>query len=59
MPIKARGDERDLLVFPKDLKCKIEKDDLNKNRLKATFEFSLQKGSYATLVVKEIFANCL
>ncbi len=57
LPIKATGDERDLLVFPKDLKYKIEKDELNKNKLKATFEFSLPKGSYATLVVKEIFSK--
>ncbi len=57
LPIKAKGAERDLLIFPKNLKYKIEKDELNKNKLKITFEFALQKGAYATQVIKEIFSE--
>ena len=56
LDIKAPGTERDLLIFPKNLKYKTGKDQLNKNKLKAIFEFSLQKGSYGTFVVKEICA---
>jgi len=33
LPIKPKGDERDLLVFPKNLMCKFEKDELNKNKI--------------------------
>ncbi len=56
LPIKPKGDERSLLAFPKNLIYKFENDDLNKNKLKAIVEFSLQKGSYGTQVVKEIFS---
>ncbi|HLD57711.1 MAG TPA: tRNA pseudouridine(13) synthase TruD [archaeon] len=57
LPIKPTGDERSLLAFPRNLNYKIEKDELSKDKIKATFEFSLQKGSYGTQVVKEIFTR--
>jgi tRNA pseudouridine13 synthase len=53
--ISSEGNERDLIVKIQDLKCEYEKDDSNKGRLKAILEFSLPKGSYATLVVKKMF----
>ncbi|MBI2667819.1 tRNA pseudouridine(13) synthase TruD [Candidatus Woesearchaeota archaeon] len=53
--ISSEGNERDLIVDIKDLDCRYENDELNKGKLKAILEFSLPKGSYATLVVKKMF----
>lgn len=35
---------------------KIEKDDLNKNKLKCILQFALPKSSYATVFLKELFS---
>lgn len=53
--MSSEGNERDLIVNVKGLKVKYEDDELNKSKLKAILEFSLDKGSYATLVVKKMF----
>ncbi len=53
--ISSEGNERDLIVNIRDLICKYENDELNKGKLKATLEFPLPAGSYATLVVKKMF----
>jgi len=53
--LSCKGDERDFIVFPKGLKYKFEKDDMNKNRLKVKIEFELPKGSYATEVIRQMF----
>ena len=53
--LSSSGSSRDLLVFPEKIKYRLEKDELNKGKSKAIVEFELPKGSYGTLVVKEIF----
>ena len=47
---------RDLFIKPIDFDIKIENDELNKMRYKAIVYFSLPKGSYATVVIKELFS---
>ena len=48
--------ERLVTVIPKELKITEQKEDeLNKGRYKLTLEFSLSRGSYATMILKGIF----
>ena len=52
--------EREIVIFPKNLKLlKLESDETystNENkRFKVTIKFELPKGSYATVLVKELF----
>jgi tRNA pseudouridine13 synthase len=54
--VTAEGGERELFVKPVDFDIKLGKDELNEGKQKATLYFSLPKGSYATVVVKEIFS---
>ena len=37
--------------------CKIKLDELNKGKKKCTLSFSLDKGCYATIVVKALMAH--
>ena len=54
--LSQEGSERDLFVKVKDLKIgELEKDDLNPGKNKVKFSFYLDKGAYATNVIKEIF----
>jgi tRNA pseudouridine13 synthase len=53
--ISCKGDDRDLIIFPKNFDYRFEKDDLNRGRIKAILEFTLPKGSYATEVIRQIF----
>lgn len=53
--ISSEGNERNLFVEIKDLKFKIENDELNKGKKKCVVDFSLPKGSYATIVIKYLF----
>ncbi|MBW2978254.1 tRNA pseudouridine(13) synthase TruD [Candidatus Woesearchaeota archaeon] len=54
--ISSEGSERDLFITPKDFKViKIEEDELNPRKFKAMISFSLPSGSYATVVIKELF----
>jgi len=56
--ISSEGSERDLFITPKDFKViKIEEDDLNPRKIKAMVSFSLQPGSYATVVIDELFKD--
>ncbi|MCC6464205.1 MAG: tRNA pseudouridine(13) synthase TruD [Planctomycetes bacterium] len=51
--------ERAILLFPKDLNLAApEADDLNPGRLKVALTFSLPRGSFATMVVKRLAADC-
>ena len=51
------GNERSLVVEPRDLEiCPPEDDELNPGKKKHLLKFSLQKGSYATMVVRSIFS---
>lgn len=53
--ISSEGVERDLVKNVYGFKYKYEKDEMNKKKFKAVLEFTLEPGSYATLVVKKLF----
>ncbi len=53
--LSCKGDFRPLITFPKDLKLiSVEEDDLNLGQMKATVSFVLDKGQYATVLIREI-----
>jgi tRNA pseudouridine13 synthase len=50
-----RKGNRPVLVFPSNLTaCDAESDELNRNKLKITLEFSLPRGAYATILIKRL-----
>jgi len=49
--------ERDVLVKPESFKYTIEDDEVYENRSKITLSFFLPRGSYATMLIKRIFAK--
>jgi len=50
-----KGSIRAMTVKPRDLKLtELSEDDLYKEKMKIKVEFSLQKGSYATMLIREI-----
>lgn len=52
-----KEEPRDALVKPDDVEdVRIEPDDLNPGRTRATLEFALPRGAYATMLVKRLFA---
>ena len=53
--LASEGNERDMFVIAEDIKTKVEKDELNKDKKKCIISFKLPKGSYATIVIKKIF----
>ena len=54
--LSQQGDMRNAFIEVKNLKFfKLKKDELNKNKKKITISFTLQKGSYATMVIKYLF----
>lgn len=55
--VSSEGSNRDAYVNLKKLKIKWDKDELNKGKLKALVSFSLGKGEYGTVVVKELFGK--
>lgn len=55
--VSSEGSERGAYVNLKNLKIKWDKDELNKDKLKAIVSFSLGKGEYGTVVVKELFGK--
>jgi len=54
--VTAEGGERDLFVKPIDFDIKLGKDELNEGKHKAVIYFTLPKGSYATVVIKDLFS---
>jgi tRNA pseudouridine13 synthase len=51
------GNTRDLMVEPKSLEISpLENDELNPGKKKTLLKFFLQRGSYATMVVRAIFS---
>ncbi len=52
--LASEGDERDFLVFPKDLSYIFERDELNEDKMKCVLKFKLPKGSYATVLLDEV-----
>lgn len=53
--ISVEGSERNTFVNVKNFKYKYGNDELNEGKFKCILEFSLSKGSYGTIVVKELF----
>jgi tRNA(Glu) U13 pseudouridine synthase TruD len=53
--ISVEGSERDTFVNVKNFKYRYENDELNNGKFKCILEFSLPKGAYGTIVVKELF----
>ncbi|MFH0936471.1 MAG: tRNA pseudouridine(13) synthase TruD [Candidatus Woesearchaeota archaeon] len=53
--ISVEGSERNTFVDINNFKYKYENDELNENKFKCILEFSLPKGAYGTIVVKELF----
>jgi len=48
--------EREIMLKPEALAISVvEDDDLNEHRRKVKVEFSLPKGSYATIILKALF----
>ncbi|MBS3095110.1 tRNA pseudouridine(13) synthase TruD [Candidatus Woesearchaeota archaeon] len=54
--LSSEGNERDLIVKV-NVSITFENDEINKNKLKAILSFSLDKGAYATIVIKKMFCN--
>lgn len=51
-----KSHERNILLFPEEFSIsEFSEDELNKNRFKVTLSFTLEKGSYATIITKKIF----
>lgn len=53
--ISAEGGERQLYITPENFKIETKQDELNTNKQKAIVQFSLPKGSYATVVIDYLF----
>ena len=53
----SEGGERDVYVHLTKLKVEWDKDEINEGKLKAVVSFSLNKGEYATIVIKELFGK--
>jgi len=45
---------REAFIEVKDIKSKFDEDELNKDKFKVIIEFTLPKGSYATLLIKKL-----
>jgi tRNA pseudouridine13 synthase len=54
--LSSKGTRRPLLV-PVELKVEVSEDDRNPDHLKAELNFFLQKGSYATVLLREYMKN--
>jgi tRNA(Glu) U13 pseudouridine synthase TruD len=51
--MSSEGETRDMFTEIKNLKINnLEDDELNENKKKCIVEFTLNKGSYATIAVK-------
>lgn len=52
-----REEQRDVFVKPRDVgEVRLEPDEMNDGRVKAKLTFSLPRGSYATMMIKRLFA---
>jgi tRNA pseudouridine13 synthase len=53
-----KEEPRDLLIKPRDVgEVRIEPDERNGGSVKATLQFSLPRGAYATMMIKRLFAS--
>lgn len=57
--MSMEGAERKMFLELEDLEVKYEDDELNKGKKKAIVTFTLGKGQYGTLAVKELFGENL
>ena len=56
--LSSFGTQRDFIAKVIDFSCtESEEDEFNKNKFKVKISFELSKGSYATIVVKKMFAQ--
>ncbi|MFA6258057.1 MAG: tRNA pseudouridine(13) synthase TruD [Candidatus Paceibacterota bacterium] len=55
--VKTRPNKRNLLVATNMYAHDLESDELYKNKKKVTLSFYLPTGSYATMVIKQLFLN--
>ncbi len=53
--LSSEGAERERIVFPEGLEWEFRKDELNQGKTKCSLEFSIPKGSYATVLLEELF----
>ena len=52
-----KQEDRDAFVMPRDVGAvRIEPDEIHGGRVKATLEFALPRGAYATMLIKRLFA---
>ncbi len=52
-----KEEPRDVLIKPADVAdVRLEPDEMNDGRVKATLQFSLPRGAYATMLIKRLFA---
>ncbi len=52
-----REEPRDVLIKPRDVaEVRLEPDELNEGRVRATLQFALPRGAYATMMIKRLFA---
>ena len=52
-----KEEPRDVLVKPADVDdVRLEGDDINAGQVKATLQFALPRGAYATMMIKRLFA---
>ena len=52
-----KEEARDVFVKPTDVgDVRLEPDEINAGRVKATLQFSLPRGAYATMLIKRLFA---
>ena len=55
--LSSEGGERDLFITPENFMIsEPEEDDLNKGKYKVIVNFTLPKGSYATVVIESLFS---
>lgn len=52
--LASSGDERERLVIPKGVEWEFGEDELNEKKLKCVLSFAIPKGSYATVLIREI-----
>jgi len=55
--VKSKPNKRNLLVATNMYVHDLESDELHKNKKKITLSFYLPTGSYATMIIKQLFIN--
>jgi len=54
--LSSEGNQRKLFSKVENFKIQYSKDKLHKNKQKAIVEFTLEKGAYATMLIKKLFS---